>query len=142
MASYHLSAFTPLPWTLSAEAIINVIHTWDLGKISWEGVCKAAKPILGYHPSRSGLSAHEDIQAAFSARKKNLSQQPPTKLPSPGSLADASRMIAARDAEISSLKQLVTEYREKFDRWRYNAMLANVTIERLDTPLPSIERRK
>ncbi|WP_249605167.1 hypothetical protein [Chromobacterium sp. IRSSSOUMB001] len=124
------------------EAILNAIHTWDSGSITWDGVCKVAKPILGYHPSRSGLSAHADIQAAFSARKKNLAQRPAGKVPSPGSLADAARMIAARDAEISALKQLVTEYREKFDRWRYNAMLANVTIERLDAPLPPIERRK
>lgn len=123
------------------EAIVNAIHTWDRGAIGWEAVCKVAKPILGYLPSRSGLSSHADIQAAFTARKKNLSQRPAGKMPSPGSLADASRMLAARDAEISSLKLLVSEYREKFDRWRYNAMLVNVTIDRLDAPLPHIERK-
>ena len=124
------------------ETIVTAIHTWDGGTIAWEGVCKVAKPILGYLPSRSGLSSHSDIQAAFSARKKNLAQRPVGKMPSPGSLADASRMLAARDAEISALKLLVSEYREKFDRWRYNAMLVNVTIDRLDAPLPQIERRK
>lgn len=124
------------------EAIVTAIHTWDRGTIGWEGVCKVAKPILGYIPSRSGLSSHADIQNAFSSRKKNLALRPVGKMPSPGSLADASRMIAARDAELDSLKSLVAEYREKFDRWRYNAMLVNVTIERLDAPLPQIERRK
>lgn len=123
------------------EAIVNAIHTWDREKINWDGVCKIAKPILGYLPSRSGLSSHADIQAAFSARKKNLSQRPTGKMPSPGSLADASRMLAARDAEINSLKLLVSEYREKFDRWRYNAMLVNVKIDRLDAQLPPIDRR-
>ncbi|WP_375213907.1 hypothetical protein [Aquabacterium sp.] len=122
--------------------IVNAIHTWDRGAIAWDDVCKLAKPVLGYLPSRSGLSSHADIQAAFSARKKNLAQQPEGKMPSPGSLADASRMLAARDAEISALKKLVDEYRDKFDRWRYNAMLHNVTIDRLDAPLPQIARRK
>lgn len=123
------------------ERIAHAIHTWDQGAIDWAAVCKLAKPILGYLPSRSGLSAHADIQAAFSARKKNLGQRPAGKMPSPGSLANASRLIAARDAEISALKLLVTEYREKFDRWRYNAMLLNVTVDRLDQPLPSIDRK-
>lgn len=122
--------------------IVNAIHTWDRGTIAWDDVCKLAKPILGYLPSRSGLSSHEDIQAAFSASKKQLAQRPEGKVPSPGSLADASRMLAARDGEITALKLLVAEYREKFDRWRYNAMLHNVTIDRLDAPLPQIARRK
>jgi len=122
------------------EAIVNAIHTWDAGTIAWDDVCKAAKPILGYLPSRSGLSSHADIQAAFSNRKRLLAQRPAGKGPSPASLADASRMIAARDGEISTLKHLVAEYREKFDRWRYNAMLHNVTIDKLDAPLPPIAR--
>ncbi|MDG0857428.1 hypothetical protein [Roseateles puraquae] len=122
------------------EAIVNAIHTWDAGTIAWDDVCKVAKPILGYLPSRSGLSSHADIQAAFSNRKKLLAQRPAGKGPSPASLADASRMIAARDGEISTLKHLVAEYREKFDRWRYNAMLHNLTIDKLDAPLPPIAR--
>lgn len=123
------------------DAIVNVIHTWDSGKLTWGDICSVAKPILGYAPSRSGLSAHEQIQAAFSARKKGLREKPLGRLPSPGSLANASRVIAARDNEIMALKQQVTAYREKFDRWRYNAMLLNITIEKLDKPLPPISRK-
>lgn len=122
------------------DAIVNLIHTWDRGSIAWDDVCKLAKPVLGYLPSRSGLSSHASIQAAFSARKKNLGQRPQGRVPAPGSLADASRMISARDSEIATLKQQVTDIREKFDRWRYNAMLLNITIEKLDKPLPSIDR--
>lgn len=122
------------------DAIVNAIHTWDRGSIRWEDVCKLAKPILGYLPSRSGLSAHTEVQDAFSARKKNLGRRPEGRVPSPGSLADASRMIGARDSEIATLKQQVTDLREKFDRWRYNAMLLNIRIDQLDKPLPAIDR--
>lgn len=123
------------------DAIANAIHAWDGGKLTWDDICKVAKPILGYLPSRSGLSAHEQIQVAFSARKKNLREKPPGRVPSPGSLADASRVIAARDNQVAALKQQVTAYRDKFDRWRYNAMLLNITIEKLDKPLPQISRK-
>ncbi len=123
------------------DAIVNAIHTWDGVKLTWDDICSIAKPVLGYTPSRSGLSAHEQIQAAFSARKKNMREKPPGRVPSPGSLANASRVIAARDNEVITLKQQITAYREKFDRWRYNAMLLNITIEKLDKPLPSISRK-
>lgn len=123
------------------DAIVNAICTWDGDKLRWDDICKIAKPILGYLPSRSGLSSHDRIQAAFSASKKNLREKPAGKMPLPSSLANAARVIAARDIEVAALQQQVTDYREKFDRWRYNAMLLNVTIERLDRPLPHISRK-
>ncbi len=122
------------------DAIENLIHSWDSGKITWEAIIEAAKPIIGDTPSRSGLSSHASIQAAFTARKKGLSAKPAGRTPSPNSLADASRIIAARNNEIAALKQQVNDYREKFDRWRYNAMLLNVVIDKLDQPLPAINR--
>lgn len=123
------------------DAIANAIYAWEGGKITWDDICSVAKPILGYLPSRSGLSAHESIQTAFSTRKKNLREKPLGRVPSPGSLANASRVIAARDNEVMALKQQVTAYRDKFDRWRYNAMLLSITIEKLDKPLPQISRK-
>jgi hypothetical protein len=122
------------------EAIANAIHSWDRGSINWDAIRKLAKPILGFLPSRSGLSSHADIQAAFSARKANLGLKPAGRAPSPGSLADASRIIASRDNEIATYKQQVDAFREKFDRWRYNALLLNIKIDRLDQPLPAINR--
>lgn len=122
------------------EAIVTALHAWDRGRLTWEDICDVAKRVLGYRPSRSGLSSHAEIQAAFSARKKNLRERPAGRVPSPGTLAAASRMLAAKNNEIDSLKRQVTAYRDKFDRWRYNAMLLNVKLEKLDQPLPHISR--
>jgi hypothetical protein len=69
----------------------------------------------------------------------------PTKTRDPNSassLATASRLIASRDAEIAELKQQIVEFREKFDRWRYNAHLMNLKIDKLDNPLPAISRKE
>lgn len=123
------------------NSIVNTIYTWDRGRLTWDDVCDAASRVLGYRPTRSGLSSHVEVQAAFSAHKKKQRTRPAAGVPSPGSLADASRRIAARDSEITTLKEQVTAYRDKFDRWRYNAMLLDITIDKLDKELPPIKRK-
>lgn len=124
------------------EAVANAIRAWGRGTISWEDVRKLAKPIIGYLPSRTGLAGHAAIQAAFSAKSKKLSEAPAGKTASPGSKAEAQRMIEARDTEIAELKNTVDLLRQKFDRWSYNAMLHNITLDKLDQPLPEISRKK
>lgn len=119
------------------KAIVNAIHTWDEGKLTWDNLCALSKPILGYRPTRSGLNAHEDIQIAFSTRKKNLRLQSSPNTRAIGTLVDARRMLAARDSEISTLNHQIAEFRDKFDRWRYNAMTLDISIAALDKALPS-----
>jgi len=36
----------------------------------------------------------------------------------------------------------ITAFREKFDRWRYNASKHNIKIDKLDAPLPTISRKQ
>ena len=121
-------------------AIQNLIRAWDEEKISWEAVCRAAEPILGYVPSRSGLSTHVGLLEAFQARKLGLKVRPPEGRPMPGSLASAARQLAAKNAEIAELKRTVSKLEEQFERWQYNARLRRVTLEQLDEPLPHIDR--
>lgn len=123
------------------QAICNIIHGWDESKLSWVAVCEAARSVLGYVPSRSGLSAHEMITASFRSRKSGLKEATPAPR-LPNSRQQASTIIAARDAEIATLKLLRTEYEARFVRWQYNASIRNVTIEQLDSPLPDIDRIK
>jgi hypothetical protein len=118
------------------EAICRLIHGWDKPKINWEAVCAEATNVLGYQPSRSGLSSHDAIVKAFQARKLGLKVRPPDDVPKPSSLAQAAHVIAARDAEIAALKLENDELHEKFARWQYNAHLHRVTIDMLEEPLP------
>lgn len=120
-------------------AIQQVIRSWGEEKLSWEAVCEAAEPILGYKPSRSGLSSHAGLLEAFQARKQGLKLRP-TPRPLPGSLASAARQLAAKDAEIVELRRTITKFEEQFERWQYNARLRRVTLEQLDEPLPHIDR--
>jgi hypothetical protein len=117
-----------------------LIRSWGEEKLSWEAVCEAAEPILGYKPSRSGLSSHAGLLEAFQARKQGLQSRPTTTRPLPGSLASAARQLAAKDAEIVELQRTITKFEEQFERWQYNARLGRVTLEQLDEPLPRIDR--
>lgn len=121
-------------------AIQKLIRAWDEEKITWEAVCRAAESILGYVPSRSGLSTHARLLETFQARKLGLKVSPPESLPMPGSLASAARQLAAKNAEIAELNRTISKLEEQFERWQYNARLRRVTLEQLDEPLPHIDR--
>lgn len=114
------------------EKICQLIYRWTAPEFNWFKVCNACEPILGYVPSRSGLSSHAAIQVAFRSRRKGLREQRPEQLPMPNSRAAAARTIASRDAEIAALKLQVKELMDKFLRWQYNASLRRVTPEMLD----------
>jgi hypothetical protein len=121
-------------------AIQQLIRAWDQDKISWDAVCEAAEPILGYRASRSGLSSHAGLLEAFQARKQGLKTRPTTARPLPGSLASAARQLAAKEAEIAELRRTIGKFEQQFERWQYNARLRRVTLEQLDEPLPHIDR--
>jgi hypothetical protein len=116
------------------EKICHLIYGWSAPEFNWLRVCNACKPILGYAPSRSGLSSHAAIQVAFRSRKDGLREQRAKQLPLPNSRAAAGRTIASRDAEIAALKLQVKELMDKLVRWQYNASLRRVTPEMLDDP--------
>jgi hypothetical protein len=118
------------------EAICHLIYGWGKPNIDWEAVCDAAQSVLGYRPSRSGLSSKAAIQRAFRARKQGLKIKPPLDTPKPNSLVQAAHVIAARNVEIAALKLTNRKLLEQFARWEYNAYLHRVTIEMLDVPLP------
>lgn len=121
-------------------AILNLIRSWTDEKITWTAVCEAAKPVLGFEPSRSGLNSHPRLLEAFQARKAGLKVRPPEKGSMPGSLASAGRQIATKDAEIAELNSAINKLEERLVRWQYNALLRRVTPEQLDEPLPRIDR--
>lgn len=121
-------------------AIQILIRSWEDEKISWETVCEASKPILGYRPSRSGLSSHAGLLEAFQVHKKGLKSRPPSTRPRPSSLASAAHQIAVKNAEIAELRQTISRFEERFERWQYNARLRRVTLEQLDEPLPHIDK--
>jgi hypothetical protein len=122
------------------EAIVTLIRDWPKETIAWQTVCEKAEPILGYTPSRQGLSQHEVILVAFQARKRNLRLQPQISTPMPSSLAIAAQRISRLQAENSELILQIKALRHRFRIWQYNAHARNMTEADLDRPLPIIDK--
>lgn len=121
------------------EAIVSLVRAWPKQRLAWSDVCNAAEPILGYLPSRQGLSQHEAILSAFQAKKKNLKVSPEAAAPMPSSIAVASKRIAALNARIAELEHQNALLRDRFIVWQYNASL-RMSMENLDRPLPEVDR--
>lgn len=122
------------------EAIVNLIRDWPKESIAWREVCERAKSVLGYMPSRQGLSQHEAILIAFQARKRKLKVQPQKSSPTPSSLAIAAQRIARLQAENNELELQIKQFRHRFRVWQYNAHARNMTEADLDRPLPILDK--
>lgn len=122
------------------DLIVDKIRTWPGETINWGDLCASLKDILGRRPSRQGLSQHEAIQVAFTARKKHLRIQPKQASPMPSSLAVAARRIARLLAEKQELVQQIEQLRERFRTWQYNAHVKDLTEADLDKALPIIDK--
>lgn len=122
------------------EMIVQVIRTWPKASIEWVEVCAKATPILGFTPSRQGLSQRDAIFEAFQAKKKGLRVTPKEAAPMPSSLAVAANRIAALNAEIAALKAMNVKFMDRFQRWQYNAYKKGMNEKTLDQPMTAIDR--
>lgn len=120
------------------ELIISLIDSWE-GKLGWESLCDAVEPLIGSRPTRQTLNSHEKIKSAFTIQKGRLkSGFVSTKRPA--SLAIAEQRIRSLEAENYRLERENERLMEKFMRWQYNAHKHNVSQEKLDAPLPFVDR--
>ncbi|WHH50897.1 hypothetical protein QFA96_25125 [Pseudomonas sp. Ap32] len=120
------------------QAIVNLIDGWD-GKLSWEALCDEAAALVGGRPTRQTLSSHEAIKSAFDHQKELLRSGSVVKK-RPPSLDIAAQRIRRLEAENSRLTAENERLLERFQRWQYNAYKFNVSAEKLDAPLPQVQR--
>ncbi|MCF5711034.1 hypothetical protein I9H06_02650 [Pseudomonas tremae] len=124
--------------TRDLDLIVTVIDTWE-GKLGWEALCDAVKPIIGTRPTRQTLSTHQRIKDAYAHQKARLkSGFVSTKRPA--SLSIAEQRIRRLEAENNRLQRENNLLLERFMRWQYNAHKFNVSAEKLDASLPFADR--
>lgn len=120
------------------DLIVKLIDGLD-GKLTWETLRDAVDSLIGFRPTRQTLSSHERIKSAFNQRKFRLkSGFTPTKRPQ--SLSIAEQRIRKLEAENFRLERENACLLERFIRWQYNAHKHNVSQEKLDAPLPFVDR--
>lgn len=118
--------------------IVSLIDGWE-GKLAWEALCDAIEPLIGTRPTRQTLNSHEKIKSAFTHQKARLkSGFVSTKRPA--SLSIAEQRIRRLEAENHRLERENERLLERFMRWQYNAHKFNVSADKLDAPLPFVDR--
>lgn len=120
------------------DLIVTLIDAWE-GKLGWEALCDAIEPLVGSRPTRQTLNSHQRIKSAFTHQKARLkSGFVSTKRPA--SLSIAEQRIRRLEAENHRLERENERLLERFMRWQYNAHKFNVSAEKLDAPLPFVDR--
>lgn len=120
------------------DMIVGLIDGWE-GKLAWEALCDAIEPLIGSRPTRQTLNSHEKIKSAFTHHKARLkSGFISTKRPA--SLSIAEQRIRRLEAENHRLERENERLLERFMRWQYNAHKFNVSADKLDAPLPFVDR--
>lgn len=120
------------------DMIVGLIDGWE-GKLAWEALCDAIEPLIGSRPTRQTLNSHEKIKSAFTHHKARLkSGFISTKRPA--SLSIAEQRIRRLEAENHRLQRENERLLERFMRWQYNAHKFNVSADKLDAPLPFVDR--
>jgi hypothetical protein len=123
------------------EAILSIIYAWKEGKLTWEGICEAAEPLIGKNPTRQSLNANKLIKEAYSSKKATLKLHSPS-IPKPSSQTIAGERIARQQSEIESLKRKNSALLEQFVIWQYNAYKYGLKEHQLNEPLPRIDRER
>ncbi|NNA21243.1 hypothetical protein HBN70_10765 [Pseudomonas lundensis] len=124
--------------TRDLDLIVTAIDSWE-GKLGWEALCDAVEPLIGTRPTRQTLNAHQRVKDAFAHQKARLkSGFVSTKRPA--SLSIAEQRIRHLEAENSRLLQQNNVLQERFIRWQYNAHKSKMSQEKLDAPLPFVDR--
>ena len=120
------------------EILVNIIDAWE-GKLSWDALCDAVAPLIGGRPTRQTLSSHGQVKTAFSHKK----EQQKTGIVAgkrPASLSIAEQRIKRLENENDRLRAESSRLLEQFIRWQYNAYKHGLSKDKLDAPLPNIER--
>ena len=123
------------------QAIVNLIHGWSGGKLTWDAICEAAEPLVGKKPTRQSLSSHEEISNAYKVVKKGLKNAGPQKR-LPGSLKLAADRIAKLERELARMKEENRALKQKFVVWQYNAYKHGIKEYQINQSLPEIDRER
>lgn len=126
--------------------VVAMLEAWD-GPLTWERLTDRVALVLGRPFSRQALDAHAQIKVAYQSRKVRLRKilasvraGKPDMSEIPPELAMALQRAEALRARVDRLQTTVDTYELKFVTWLYNARIAGMSEDVLNTPLPPVDR--
>lgn len=123
--------------------IAKMVREWpNDDAFNWQNICAGSKTILGYVPTRQGLSAKPILKNAYVVKKKQRKDaiEKFKDVPRPQSMLEAMRKIDRLQSENELLRAEVARMAEVAQRFIANASIAGLSAERLMAPLPKIRR--
>lgn len=121
------------------ESIINIIHSYDGDKLTWQAICLASEAVVKKIPTRQSLYANQAIKEAYKTKKDSLKLRGQRK-PKPSSLTAAADRISRLESENEMLKRKNDALLEQFVVWQYNSYKHGIKEHQLNAPLPKIDR--
>jgi len=122
--------------------IVGVLDGWA-AKLSWDLLINEIERHLGIRYTRQALDKHPRIKIAYQCTKQRLNKsssigdQKKRSTKELGPMMERLERLAAENARLQAENGHMLE---QFVTWAYNAYLKGLTIEYLNTPLPSIDR--
>jgi len=123
---------------------LSELDSWQ-GKLTWELYAAKLANIFGEKKiSRYTLMSYPAIVEAFNSRKEGIKQENENS-DSDITLELAKHQIETLEAKVKRLEEQNSKLLEQFTRWLHNSYMAGVDMkllkERLDNPLPGVDRR-
>lgn len=119
------------------EKVLAIISGWR-GGITWQLLVVEVGKVLGFAPVRQTLARDIRIKTAFGIAKERSAEA--GKEVVPDSLRAAAQRIARLEAENARYAAENEQLLLQFYLWRYNAYAHGVTDEKLNRPLPNVDR--
>jgi len=123
------------------EQVVEIINDWS-GKLTWPLIVAAVERNLGWKYTRQTLAKNDDIKDAFLVKKEQLSGEgyAPAYY-TPREMKKALDRLDRLEAENKILKRRVKAQAAQLMQWAYNAGIEGITEDKLNAPLPSVDRR-
>jgi hypothetical protein len=120
--------------------MVEMVRTWPKNEpFKWESICKGARSILGYEPTRQALHKKPALVNAYEVRKKHLRSEADKliNVTRPRTTLAAMEKIAKLQEENDQLKAEVARMAEIANRFIYNGSIHGLTRDKLMAQLPN-----
>lgn len=124
----------------SIDKIVLVLDGWS-GTFTWDLFADAIAVRLGVRYSRQALERHVRIKKGFQLTKKRLREAKPAIRSGIVEVEKLQEQLDRLKAKATRLEAENSSLLDQFRRWAYNASIAGFTQEKLNTPLPEVDRK-
>ena len=118
--------------------ILEIINSWNAvtHKFTREALTRRVTCQLGFAVTRQGLMKRPKIKDAFEAREREFNAGMPVRAPKEALEEMYERRHNEMKAKLDSANNTISNFKELFVRYRYNARQLGIRGDQLEAPIP------